>query len=62
MAKYTLVEADKELADKLFDKLYEACEQDGFPVWEGVDASSVTLGEANVKLDEANINLSGAEG
>jgi len=43
MAKYTLVEADKELADKLFDKLYEACGKDGFPVWEGVDASSVAL-------------------
>ena len=44
MAKYTLVDADKKFTDMLFDKLYETCEQDSFPVWEGVDASSVTLG------------------
>lgn len=52
MAKYTLIEAGKELTDKLFDKLYEACEKDGFPVWEGVDASSVALGMDDKPITE----------
>lgn len=43
MAKYTLIKADKKFTDMLFDKLYETCEQDSFPVWEGVDVSSVAL-------------------
>lgn len=43
MAKYTLIKANKKFTDMLFDKLYETCEKDSFPVWEAVDVSEMAL-------------------